>query len=421
MSAPIDNPDHEFWSTQPVFQNESECSEASKVGPIDKPKEVNDIPTHPYPIASTFEWCSPNLESEEELNAVYVLLRDNYVEDNDSMFRFKYSPEFLKWALTPPGYYPSWHVGVRRKKDNLLLAFIAGIPLTMKMGVAADKLEETKKKIEEEGAGDTYEAPRRICEINFLCVHKQLRAKRMAPILIKEVTRRVNLENIWQAVYTAGVAIPTPFSIGQYFHRSLNPEKLVAIRFSMMPRQYEKFQNPMAMLKRNYNLPAVPHSKKVQEMTQEDVGVVTKLLNAYLEKFDVSPQFDETEVAHYFLPRDGVVYAYVLKSQSNEVTDFFSFYSLPSTVIGNSKYSELNAAYVYYYAANTISLEQLMNDLLIMANAKGFDVCNLVDIQENSGFLEKLKFLPGDGRLHYYFYNWSYPRVKSNRVGLVML
>ena len=60
-------------------------------------------------------------------------------------------------------------------------------------------------------------------EINFLCVHKSLRAKRLAPILIKEITRRVNRCNIWQAVYTAGALIPTPITGATYWHRSLNP------------------------------------------------------------------------------------------------------------------------------------------------------------------------------------------------------
>lgn len=50
----------------------------------------------------------------------------------------------------------------------------------------------------------------KLVEINFLCVHKKLRAKRLAPVLIKEVTRRVNLEGIFQATYTAGVFLPTP-------------------------------------------------------------------------------------------------------------------------------------------------------------------------------------------------------------------
>ena len=50
-------------------------------------------------------------------------------------------------------------------------------------------------------------------EINFLCVHKKLRSKRVAPVLIKEITRRVNQENIFQAVYTAGVLLPKPVAV----------------------------------------------------------------------------------------------------------------------------------------------------------------------------------------------------------------
>lgn len=56
-------------------------------------------------------------------------------------------------------------------------------------------------------------------EINFLCVHKKLRTKRLAPVLIKEITRRVNLQGIWQAAYTAGVVIPKPVASCRYWHR----------------------------------------------------------------------------------------------------------------------------------------------------------------------------------------------------------
>ena len=49
-------------------------------------------------------------------------------------------------------------------------------------------------------------------EINYLCVHKKLRSKRVAPVLIKEITRRVNLTGVFQAVYTAGVILPSPVS-----------------------------------------------------------------------------------------------------------------------------------------------------------------------------------------------------------------
>mmetsp|Transcript_62717 Transcript_62717/g.53201 ORF Transcript_62717/g.53201 Transcript_62717/m.53201 type:complete len:102 (+) Transcript_62717:350-655(+) len=71
-------------------------------------------------------------------------------------------------------------------------------------------------------------------EINFLCVHKGLRDKRMAPILIKEVTRRANVRHIFQAIYTIGDVICRPFVYCKYWHRNLNSEKLLSIGFCSM-------------------------------------------------------------------------------------------------------------------------------------------------------------------------------------------
>lgn len=47
--------------------------------------------------------------------------------------RFSYSPEFLAWALQPPGYRTDWHVGVRVKGTGKLVAFISGIPSTIQV------------------------------------------------------------------------------------------------------------------------------------------------------------------------------------------------------------------------------------------------------------------------------------------------
>lgn len=54
------------------------------------------------------------------------------------------------------------------------------------------------------------------------------------PCGVQEITRRVNLEGIWQAAYTAGVVLPKPVATCQYWHRSLNPKKLIAINFSRL-------------------------------------------------------------------------------------------------------------------------------------------------------------------------------------------
>ena len=49
------------------------------------------------------------------------------------------------------------------------------------------------------------------------------------------------------------------------------------------------------------------------------------------------------------------------------ITDLLSFYTLPSTVIGNEKYDTLTAAYMYYTVATETPLSKLMQDALILA------------------------------------------------------
>lgn len=410
---------HAFWSTQPVPKDTKIVVE----GALEE-RKPEDVPQDPYPIASVLEWWVPDIDGNEgDLKQIYELLRDNYVEDDDSMFRFNYSHEFLRWALTPPGYIKEWHVAVRKKSDKKVMAFISGIPMDVRVKRQSPLTGEAS-----EAGGDKDELKvkplehRKMCEINFLCIHKNLREKRLAPILIKEVTRRVNCTGIWQAVYTAGIVLPTPFTSAQYFHRSLNPEKLVAIRFSRIPPQYEKFQNPMQMMKRNYQVPDQPQIKGFRPMTPDDVPEVQKMLEKTLSVFKVAPTFTEDEVRHWMLPRDGVVFSFVVEDpKTQKATDFVSFYSLPSTVIGNPKYTDLNAAYTFYYSANTVPLKALMGDVLIAARTMHFDVLNTLDILHNKEFLTDLKFGPGDGSLHYYFYNWGYPSIEPKDVGLVML
>jgi len=70
-----------------------------------------------------------NIMEADDVTEVYNLLKNNYVEDEDNMFRFEYSIEFLWWVLCPPKYQPKWHVGIRSEVDGKLLAFISGIPV----------------------------------------------------------------------------------------------------------------------------------------------------------------------------------------------------------------------------------------------------------------------------------------------------
>lgn len=206
---------YKFWNTQPVPKiNETteEVNESELHKAIDVDKKISDIKQDPYALPDGFVWDTLDLNSEVTLKELYTLLNENYVEDDDAMFRFDYQPEFLRWALQPPEWRKDWHAGVRVSKSGRLIAFISAIPAKVRV----------------------YDKQVKVVEINFLCVHKKLRAKRLAPVLIREITRRVNLTGIFQAVYTAGVVLPKPVTTCRYWHRSINPRKLIDVIFKIL-------------------------------------------------------------------------------------------------------------------------------------------------------------------------------------------
>lgn len=389
--------EYKFWSTQPVphMNAEEELEALGNRGEPIEAKTIEDVPKKPYNLIDSFEWSEVDVTDDSQLEEAYRLLNENYVEDGEAMFRFDYSREFLRWALLPPGWHPSWHIGVRVKSNKKLVAFITAVPATVCI----------------------HDDAIRMVEINFLCVHKKLRSKRLAPVLIREITRRVNLHGIWQAAYTAGALLPRPVSSSRYFHRSLNPKKLIEVGFSRL--------QPRMTMTRTIKLYAVKSETAtpgIREMCPEDVAAACKLLMEYLSQFEMHVEMTEEEFAHWLLPRKGVIYSYVVEDpESKQITDLVSFYSLPSSIIKHPVHNTLNAAYAYCTAAVKTPLVELMQDALILARRNNFDVFNALDLARNAEFFRELKFHIGDGELHYYLYNWKCRPVARGKNSLILL
>ncbi|KAL9105150.1 MAG: hypothetical protein Q9187_008804 [Circinaria calcarea] len=384
---------YKFWQTQPVPRFD-EAPQAIE-GPI-KIIDPDKVPREPRALYDGFEWVTMDLMNEkEQLEEVYELLSGHYVEDDDATFRLNYSASFFNWALKSPGWRQEWHIGVRVTKTKKLVAFISGVPVTLR--VRSKMLKAT--------------------EINFLCVHKRLRDKRLTPVLIEEITRRCYIFGIYQAIYTAGIVLPKPVSVCRYFHRPLDWLKLFDVGFSPLPKGSTKARQ----ITKNY-LPTATSTKGLRPMQKKDIGAVQTLLDRYLKRFDMAPEMSLEEVEHWLLHDESatseqVIWTYVVENPSNhQITDFFSFYSLESSVIGNPKYESVRAAYLYYYAtdkafeANEKNLKERLNalilDALILAKKAHFDVFNALTLLDNPLFLESLKFGPGDGSLHFYLYNY---------------
>lgn len=89
---------YKFWQTQPVpkFGEDERAAAQLPDGPF-VVQTVDDVPKDAPKMIEGFEWCTPNLEDPKEITEVYELLNGHYVEDDEAMFRFKYSVSVLKW------------------------------------------------------------------------------------------------------------------------------------------------------------------------------------------------------------------------------------------------------------------------------------------------------------------------------------
>lgn len=387
--------EHKFWRTQPVVRDDNVEADALD-GSIEGNKSVEQVRGDPYPLPSDFQWCQVDIEEPTQRRELYELLNSNYVEDIESLFRFDYPEHFLEWALKAPGWVPEWNVGVRVTETGKLVAFISAIPAVMQ--VRDNQLDSV--------------------EVNFLCIHKRLRSKRLAPLMIREITRRVNRHGIFQALYTAGAALPGVISKARYYHRPLDYKKLVEVGFTAVPLG-KSVENMVLKyhLAREHQL-----GPSLRPMTGDDVPQVKSLLEQYLKRFQLHMHYGEGDVAHWLLPRTNILYTFVVEENNGKITDFVSFYSLPSTVVNNTLHSRINVAYLFYYAASSpAQLQRIIHAALVIARDLGFDVFNCVEIMENGLFLKDLKFGEGDGYLHYYLYNWKTKPLDPKDTAIVML
>lgn len=255
-----------------------------------------------------------------------------------------------------PGWKKEWHVGVRATKSRKLVASICGVPTDLR--VRGERIPVT--------------------EINFLCIHKKLRSKRLTPVLIKEVTRRCYQQGIYQAIYTAGIILPTPVSSCRYYHRALNWTKLYDVGFSPLPHGSTKARQ----VAKN-QLPENTATPGLRPMEEKDVEAVYDLLDRFSQRYDMNQAFTREEVDHWLVykkekGKEQVIWTYVVEDpKTQKITDFVSFYNLESTVIDHPQHDLVRAAYLYYYASetaftdNTKALKErllvLMNDALICA------------------------------------------------------
>lgn len=80
----------------------------------------------------------------------------------------------------------------------------------------------------------------------------------------------------------------------------------------------------------------------------------------------MAPIFTEDEFRHWFLPQSGIINSFIVENDG-KITDFVSYYTLPSSVMHHQTHKTLRAAYSFYNVSSKTPWVELMTDALISA------------------------------------------------------
>jgi glycylpeptide N-tetradecanoyltransferase len=138
-------------------------------GYIEPSKPRDQVRQEPYPLPKDFEWTTLDIEDPKQVSHIIILQR---FHQTYSFYRIKKSMischsttwkmtmldsvfnivlSFLHGklphlhffggimmscslrALKPPGYHKEWHIGVRVSSNKKLVAFISGVPMSLRV------------------------------------------------------------------------------------------------------------------------------------------------------------------------------------------------------------------------------------------------------------------------------------------------
>lgn len=349
-------------------------------GEIRSPEDIKKtLPKDPYPLPEQLEWCDLDPTSDKDMSDMSKLLNRYYMyKDGDDM-SLEYPVKLLQWYLSMPNDKKNICLGIRLKKDNKLIATITGVYFE----------------------GSFFNNKKNMLDVDLFCIHPVLRTKGLAEIMINELVRQMNLNDVFHGTFSGARDIPKSVCKLKFYHRPLNLKKLVETKFYTIDGDFEVGESF------DFKDKADEH---FTEASIEDLSDIHNLLNSYLEQYSVHFIFSKDQVKHMFFNENVDCYIY---KDNGKVTDFISYYKIRSKVIKPDKEENryISMGHIFYYANTSMTMYRLGKNMLIKAKEKNIDVINCLDDMDNYKMIDNLNFTEGTGRLRHYLYNWITPEI----------
>ncbi|XWV25728.1 N-myristoyltransferase [Tupanvirus soda lake] len=349
-----------YWIDQPFDISNTDTE--IKIIKSDIPKKNVELPN-----GFAFKTLGTN-----NLEDIYGLLNNHYIEDDQHIVRLAYSKDFLYWYLKyiPHGFV----VGLIYK--NKLVGVVTACFVDMII----------------------YGKEIKVPYINLLCIQTKIRKLGLTPLLIEELKSRLCNIKMTYALFTGTNKLTKEFSVSKDYVIPINYPKLREVGF------LTEDLTPIPKLDEN----------PLHLMTASDIESVVPKLNKYLSKFNVKPYFTNDSAHHFLLPKKNIVYSFVNRNKNGEVTDFISVYKNYLYCLKLNKV--VSVAQLSFYFYDTLTLTQLVSYLLDKLPSYGIDQLVFRNTGENMD-INITKFST-HGELYYYFYNVAIKETNSRNLCL---
>ena len=387
---------HKFWCKQPM----TEMNEiVAKDTLINKPIGELTISNVPTKLPTDFEWMNLKLSNKEHMERLLILLNTYYTSSNQ--FSQIHTEEFMKW------YYDekSIHLCVKSSKHNLFVGYVCG-------KIVKSQVNRLKSDF---------------IEVRLLCVHQQLRNKKLVPCLITELTRQFNLLGYDKSFFSSNVYINKPLISTKNYLRPINVDRLLNTGFLKIDTKNTNITEEN--IKQANEVIVENKSKNFVKMEEYHLEPAFNLFNTYIDKYNFHPLFTFEEFTHLFY-NNKFVKSYVFIEKENEddddedayVIDFASYYVTEIEVLKTDYVNKIiKKGTLFYYTSSDATIYSILKNILIAAKENYVDVFSASNIMEHGEVLKELNFEEFGHDLHYYLYNWKVKTMNNNQIGMITM
>lgn len=354
---------------------------------LEKDKEQFIFSNKPLPLPKGFKWVVFN---NTDANRLVSFINKYYNTDEGQQICFDVNT--LSHMMGDNTTYCLGIVYSHPNGNDILSGVVLAKPIQVKLGKKEDS--ESERDIET------------IMHVYATCLTPKYRKKGLFKVLVKELMRRANSENIKKGIFATPYEVEDiPFAILQYAHRITNIDSCVQAGFLEEPEEHRKrhqlVEEPKDTEDFHLGSPSV------------DTSNVIEFINTALDKCHIARVFNVEQFQKEFNQRE---VKWFVAEKEGELVGFMAYTT--STYLNQST-KEVNKCLTCVYALGEEEVKSKMFDKLFwIGQEQQIPVVNMFLYQLVGTKVKQIN--SSTGKVYVYIFNYGVKRQSSKEIGIFL-